>query len=172
MAFKYEWFRKEANFGPVIQTEVAAGTHFAIESVLMHDGKYVALRRPQAIPHHEIPARALANGKPMLYFVHDLPLWGESLTQYVDRIVLEQAGVSAKRIRVVDLTMSLYEDSLQWALTPYLLVEIDKLPVPGDYGNQVTEVVTFTEESIPTHEFGWYEKDEIVGLIRTIEASG
>lgn len=171
MAFNYEWVRKEANFGPVIQTEVAGGTHFTIESVLMHDGKYVALRRPQAIPHHEVPTRALAAGKPMLYFVHDLPIWGESLTQYVDRIVGEQAGVGAKRIRVVDLTMNLYEDSHQWALTPHLLVEIDKLPVPGNYGNEVTEVVTFTADTIPD-EFGWYEKDEVVALIGSIEASG
>jgi hypothetical protein len=171
MSFKYEWFRKEANFGPVIQTEVAKGTHFTIESVLMFEDKYVALRRPQAVPHHEIPPRAIAADKPMLYFVHDLPIWGESLTQYVDRIVREQAGVEAIRIRVIDLTMKLYEDSQQWALTPYLLVELDKLPVPGNYGNPITEVVTFTAEAIPD-DFGWYEKGEITGLIKSIEASG
>jgi hypothetical protein len=171
MAFKYEWLRKEANFGPVIPTEVSGGTHFTIESVLWHDGKYVALRRPQAVPHHEIPPRAIKSGMPMLYFVHDLPIWGESLTGYVDRIVQEQAGVGAVRIRVIDLTMNTYEDSGQWALTPYLLVETDRLPVPVTYGNPVTEVVTFTKDSIPD-DFGWYEKDEIVGLINTIEDSG
>jgi hypothetical protein len=171
MAFKYEWFRKEANFGPVVQNEVSKGTHFTIESVLMFENEYVALRRPQAVPHHEVPPRALAGDKPMLYFVHDLPIWGETLTQYVDRIVFEQAGVVAKRIRVIDLTMNIYEDSQQWALTPYLLVELDKLPVPGTYGNRVTEVVTFNEHTIPD-EFGWYEKAEIEGLIKTIEASG
>lgn len=168
MAFKYEWFRKEANFGPVIQTEVRGGTHFTIESVLKHGDKYVALRRPQAVQNHEIPPRAKAAGKPMLYFVHDLPIWGESLPQYVDRIVREQAGVDARRFRVVDLTMKTYGDSQQWALTPYLLVELDQLPVPGDYGNLVTEVVTFTVHTIPD-EFGWYEKAELLGLIRTIE---
>jgi hypothetical protein len=123
------------------------------------------------VPHHEIPPRAFAANKPMLYFVHDLPIWGESLIQYVDRIVLEQSGVGAKRIRVIDLTMNLYEDSQQWALTRYLLVEVDKLPVPGNYGNQVTEVATFTEQTIPD-EFGWYEKKEIDGLIKSTEASG
>lgn len=168
MAFTYEWFRKEANFGPVINEEVHGGTHFTIESVLSFEGRYVALRRPHAVPRHEIPPRALKAGKPMLYFVHDLPIWGESLTQYVDRIVREQAGVGAKRIRVVDLTMKIYEDSQQWALTPYLVVELDRLPVPGNYGNEVTEVVTFTGNNIPD-DFGWYEPDELKGLIQTIE---
>jgi len=64
MAFEYHWYRKEANFGPVIETEVDGGTHFTIESILMFEGKFVALRRPQAIPHHEIPQRV---GKPLLY---------------------------------------------------------------------------------------------------------
>jgi len=164
MAFEYHWHRKEANFGPVIETEVSGGTHFTIENILMFDGKFVALRRPQAIPHHEIPQRV---GKPLLYFVHDLPIWGESLVQYVKRIVMEQAGVGIESYRVIDLTMSKYEDSQQWALTPFVLVELDKLPVPGTYGNLVTEVVTFTKDDIPDG-FGWYSKDELAQLLDKI----
>ena len=161
MAFEYHWHRKEANFGPVIETEVAGGTHFTIENILMFEGKFVALRRPQAVPHHEIPERV---GKPLLYFVHDLPIWGESLKDYVERIVQEQAGVGVKGFRVVDLTMKTYEDSQQWALTPYVVVELDKLPVPGNYGNPVTEVVTFTKDSIPDN-FGWYTKAELEAVL-------
>ncbi len=164
MAFEYHWYRKEANFGPVVETEVAGGTHFTIESVLMFDGKFVALRRPEAIPHHEIPSRV---GKPLLYFVHDLPMWGESLEQYVRRIVKEQAGVGVKNFRVVDLTMNMYGDSQQWALTPYLVVEIDKLPVPGNYGNELTEVVTFTKDTIPDG-FGWYTTEELKLLLEKV----
>jgi hypothetical protein len=160
--FEYHWHRKEANFGPVIETEVAGGTHFTIESILKFDGKYVALRRPGAIPHHEIPQRV---GKPLLYFVHDLPIWGESLKQYVERIVREQSGVGVKSFRVVDLTMNTYEDSQQWALTPHLIVELDKLPLPGTYGNEVTEVVTFTKDTVPG-EFGWWGKKELEDFLK------
>lgn len=159
--FEYHWRRKEANFGSVIETEVAGGTHFTIENILMFEGKFVALRRPEAIPHHEIPSRV---GKPLLYFVHDLPIWGESLKQYVERIVKEQAGVGVKKFQVIDLTMNKYEDSQQWALTPFIAVELDKLPIPGTYGNPVTEVVTFTKDNIPDG-FGWYSESELKELL-------
>jgi hypothetical protein len=168
MTFKYEWHRKEANFGPPIETEVSGGMHFTIENILRFDGKYVALRRPEAVPRHEVPARAQKADKPMLYFVHDLPIWGESLQQYVERIVQEQAGVGIKGYKVVDLTMNTYEDTQQWALTPYLMVELDKLPIPGDYGNPVSEVVAFTSDDIPD-EFGWYEKAELEVRLRKFE---
>ena len=162
--FQYNWNRKEANFGPVIESEVKGGTHFTIESILIFEGKFVALRRPNAIPHHEIPARV---GKNLLYFVHDLPIWGESLKKYLERIVKEQAGVSVKSFRVTDLTMNLYEEDQQWALTPFVLVELDKLPTPGTYGNEVTEVVEFTKENIPDG-FGWYKQDELKQLLENI----
>ncbi len=165
MAFEYHWHRKEANFGPVVEKEVAGGTHFTIESILIFEGKFVALRRPEAIPHHEIPQRV---GEPLLYFVHDLPIWGESFEQYIKRIVKEQAGVGVKSFRVVDLTMNTYEDSQQWALTPFVLVTLDKLPVRGIYGNAVTEVVTFTRDTIPDG-FGWYAKDELEKLLAKCE---
>ena len=160
----YQWLRKEANFGPVIETEVQKGTHFTIESILEYQGKFVALRRPNAIPHHEIPERV---GKNFLYFVHDLPIWGESLKHYLDRIVMEQAGVKVKNYRVVDLTMNLYEKEQQWALTPFVVVELEELPVPGIYGNEVTEVVTFTKDHIP-EDFGWYKPEELKNLLEKV----
>ena len=164
MAFQYHWHRKEANFGPVVETEIRGGTHFTIESILMFEGKFVALRRPNAIPHHEIPARV---GKNFLYFVHDLPIWGESLPQYLDRIVLEQAGVGVKSFRVVDLSMNTYEEDQQWALTPFVLVQLDKLPVPGFYGNEVTEVITFAKDNIPMG-WGWYNETELMELLEKV----
>jgi hypothetical protein len=161
MAFEYHWYRKEANFGPVIETEVKGGTHFTIENVLRYEGKFVALRRPDAVPHHEIPPGV---SEPALYFVHDLPIWGESLNEYVERIVQEQAGVGVKSFRVIDLTMNVYEADEQWALTPFLIVDLAALPVPGTYRNEVTEVVTFTKRSIP-EGFGWYSAEELKRLL-------
>lgn len=158
--FKYIWKQKEANFGPPIETEVSGGTHISCENILKFNGKYVALRRPKAIPEHEIPPKALKSGKAHLYFVHGLPRWGETTEGYVKRVVRDQAGVGVKNFRVVDLTMEVYPDSNQWAWTPCLIVELDKLPVPGNYGNEVTEVVTFDKNNIPD-DFGWWEKDEL-----------
>lgn len=167
MSFEYTWHRNEANFGPTIEKEVRKGTHFTIESVLHFEGKFVALRRPQAVPNHEIPERALEFGVPMLYFVHDLPIWGESLREYLERIVMEQAGVKVASFRVFNLTMNTYDDSQQWALTPYVIVELESIPKVGTYGNPVTEIVTFTKNSIPD-EFGWYTKDEIEAVLNKL----
>ena len=163
MTFEYHWHRGEANFGPVIETEVKKGTHFTIESVLMFEGKFVALRRPNAIPHHEIPERV---GKDFLYFVHDLPIWGESLEAYLKRIVLEQAGVEINNFRVFNLTMNIYEEELQLAITPFVVVDLKFLPKPGIYGNEVSEVVTFDIDDIPK-DFGWYDENEIKELLKS-----
>lgn len=161
MAFEYHWHRKEANFGSVIETEIKGGTHFTVESILMFEGKFVALRRPNAIPHHEIPQRV---GKSLLYFVHDLPIWGESLKAYVDRIVQEQAGVKVKSHQVIDFTMKTYEEDQQWALTLFVVVDLESLPIVGVYGNEVTEVIEFTVDDIPDG-FGWYETEELKALL-------
>ena len=56
--------------------------------------------------------------------------------------------------------MTVYNDTNQWAITPYFLVELDNLPVPGIYGNEITEVVTFTKQNVP-NDFGWWEKTEL-----------
>ena len=164
--FGYHWSRKEANFGPPIEGEVKGGTHISIENFLMFDGKFVALRRPEANPQHEVPIKAQKAGKALLYFVHNLPIWGESLDEYVNRVVMDYAGVKVKNYKVVDLNMELYEDTQQWAWTPYTLVELGSLPTPGVYGNEITEVVTFDIDTIPD-EFGWWEKDELEECLRS-----
>lgn len=168
MSFKYIWKKKEANFGPPIETEVSNGTHISAESILKFEGKYVALRRPKAIPEHEVPEKAQKAGKPHLYNVHGLPRWGETLEQYVKRVVKEQAGVGVKSFKVVDLSMGVYPDTQQWFIEPNLIVEIDQLPAPGVYGNEVTEVITFTKDNIPD-DFGWWSKEQIEEFLNKYE---
>lgn len=160
MSFKYIWKKGEANFGPPVETEVSGGTHISAECILKFEGKYIALRRPEAIPEHEIPQKAMDAGKAHLYFVHGLPRWGETMDEYVRRVVKEQAGIGVKSFRVADLLMEVYPDTNQWAWTPELIVEINQLPVVGNYGNEVTEVVTFGKNNVPG-DFGWWNKQEI-----------
>lgn len=165
MSYKYLWKNQEANFGPPVDTEVLGGTHISCENILKFDGKYVALRRPEAIPGHEIPPKALRSKSSHLYFVHGLPRWGESMEEYVKRVISEQVGVGVNSFRIVDLDMEVYEDTKQWAWTPILIVGIDKLPTPGTYGNEITEVVSFTKDNVPD-DFGWWEKDELKTFLK------
>lgn len=158
--FIYNWDKQEANFGPPIAGEVESGTHISIENILKYQDKYVALRRPEANPQHEIPRKAQKLNKPLLYFVHNLPRWGETLDEYVKRVIHDYAGVDVAGYKVVHLKMTVYKDTQQWAWTPYIIVELNELPVPGTYGNEVTEVITFTKDTIPD-EFGWWEKEEL-----------
>ena len=62
--------------------------------------------------------------------------------------------------------MELYKDTQQWAWTLYTLVELESLPKPGVYGNEITEVVIFDIDTIPD-EFGWWEKDELEECLRS-----
>lgn len=160
MSFKYSWKSKEANFGPPIETEVAGGTHISAECILKFNGKYVALRRPDAIPEHEIPEKARKSSKHCLYDVHGLPRWGETTEEFIKRVVKDQAGVEVKSFRVADLTMGVYPSTQQWYIEPTLFVEVDQLPVPGVYGNEVIEVVTFDKDNVPD-DFGWWSKEDI-----------
>ena len=168
MSFEYIWKRAEANFGPPIEGEVEHGSHISIENIPTYQGRFVALRRPHAIPGHEIPQKALDAGRPMLYLIHNLPLWGETLPVYVERVVREQAGVGISHFRIADLKMEVYADTQQWAWTPYTLVELSDLPVPGFHGNEVTEVVTFTRDTVPA-DLGWWEPEELRQLLDRVE---
>jgi len=165
MDFEYNWSKKEANFGPPIEGEASGGTHISIENFLTFEGKFVALRRPKANPQHEVPLKAQKANKALLYFIHNLPIWGETMGQYIDRVVMEGCGVKVKNYKVIDIEMEVYEDTQQWAWTPYTLVELASLPTLGTYGNEVTEVITFDVDSIPD-EFGWWEKDELETYLR------
>src|SRR5689334_3246085 len=118
MAFKYTWNKKEANFGPPIKSEVVGGTHFASECFLKFKDKYVALRRPLAVPEHEVPQKAQKLNSPCLYNVHGLPRWGESLQKYLERIIKAQTGVGIKSFKLADLSMGVYKKTKQWYIEP------------------------------------------------------
>ncbi|MBI2798238.1 hypothetical protein HYX70_02970 [Candidatus Saccharibacteria bacterium] len=167
--FEYIWSNKEANFGPPVPKEVSGGTHISIENIPKYQGKYIALRRPYAIPGHEVPQKAQNNSDGLLYFIHNLPRWGEDLETYIHRVVLEQSGVSVKEFKVAHLEMEVYKDTNQWAWTPYTFVELEEMPVPGNNGNKITEVVSFTKNSIPD-EFGWWEKEELIDFLNKYDS--
>ncbi|TSC85786.1 MAG: hypothetical protein G01um10147_1062 [Microgenomates group bacterium Gr01-1014_7] len=159
MSFSYIWKRKEANFGSPIEEQVEGGTHITCEVILKKDGKYLAVRR-SSIPGHESPPKAKKFPKGCLYFVHNLFIYGESVGDYLNRVIKEQIGVGVKSYKIIALDSNLQEKDNNWSFCPYVLVEVDKLPVPGNYGNDVVEVVTFTKENVP-EDFGWWEKEEL-----------
>ncbi len=165
MNFQYYWKQKEANFGPPLETEVSEGTHFSIECVLKLDDKYVALRRPQAIPQHEIPLKAIQRGKDCLYFAHDLLRWGETMDAALKRIVLDQTGVGVETYKIVVLEIETYQETNEWSITAYAIVELDQLPTTGDFGNKVTEVVSFDKDTIPA-DLGWWTREEFGNFLR------
>lgn len=43
-------------------------------------------------------------------------------------------------------------------------MEIDRLPTPGFYGNEVTEVVTFDKSNVSS-DFGWWDKKNLEELL-------
>ena len=163
MAFEFVWKNKEANFGLPEEKEIDGGTHFTIEIILKHNGKYVLVRRPKGYPGHQLPPKAERYPQGCLYFSHDLPRWGETLDKAVKRIVKNQLNVDLKSIKVVDLTMETYPDELhaegnkQWAITLYVIAELAELP---QITSEVTEVVKFDISSIPD-DMGWWEQDEL-----------
>lgn len=160
MSYTYQWKNKEANFASPVETEISGGTHISIECILKYQGKYIALRRPQAVPEHEIPKKAQESAKPCLYDVHGLPRWGETTEQCVTRLVKEQAGVGVAYFRTAYLDMNVHPETKQWSIEPVLFVEVDALPIPGIYGNEVVEVVTFDKQTVP-EDFGWWSKEQI-----------
>jgi len=168
MAFEFHWKNKEANFGLPAEKEVDGGTHFTIEIILKHGGKYVMVRRPKGYPGHQLPPKAERYPQGCLYFSHDLPRWGETLDQSVKRIVNNQLNVDVKNIHVTDLTMEKYPDELhkeenkQWAITVEVIAELAELPkVTG----AVTEVVTFDINTIP-EDMAWWEPDDLKETIK------
>ena len=161
--FEFYWKNKEANFGLPAEKEIDGGTHFTMEIILKHGGKYVLVRRPKGYPGHQLPPKAESYPKGCLYFSHDLPRWGETLDQAVKRIVNNQLKVNVKDIKVVDLTMEKYPDELhkegnkQWAITLYVIAELAELPKVTE---TVTEVVLFDLNTIP-NDMGWWEQEDL-----------
>jgi len=163
MGFEFNWRNKEANFGMPSQKEVDGGTHFTIEIILKSDDKFVMVRRPKGYPGHQLPPKAKDFPGGCLYFSHDLPIWGETLDESVKRIVKSQLSVGVKKTKVLDLDMETYPDesheegNKQWAITLYVIAELEELPKLNE---SVTEVVTFDLSSIPDN-MGWWGKEDL-----------
>jgi len=152
---EYNWKNKEANFGAPISNQVKGGTHITFEIILKKDGKYIALRRPNGIPEHELPPNAKSEGS--LYFCHNLIRYGESMEDCVERIVKDQAGVSVKNIKVLYIDSEVQEKDDQWAINPTVIADIDDTP---KVNNEVTEVIEFDKNNIP-EDFAWWSSKEL-----------
>ena len=163
MVFDYNWKNKEANFGPPIKNQVNDGTHISFEIILKKDEKYVALRR-KSIPGHEPPQNVEQYYKNKLFFCHDLIRYGESVEDCVKRIVKYQTGALINNCMVIYIESEVQEKDNQWAFTPHVIAKLKNLPKLGFYGNEITEVITFTKKDIP-NEFGWWEKEDLKSFL-------
>lgn len=167
MSFGYVWKNKEANFGRPLERPVKGGAHITVEIVLKYRGKYIALRRG-SIPGHEAPPHARKHPRGLLYFCHDLIRYGESLPRCVKRIVKAQTGVGIKTYRVVDIESAVQTKDGQWAIIPCVIAELTKKPVVGSFGNQISEVVTFTKKTVP-HDFAWWPRKDLIEFLKEFD---
>ncbi len=166
MTFEFHWKNKEANFGTPAEKEIDGGMHFTIEILLARGKKFLMVRRPRGYPGHQLPPKADKYPNGCLYFCHDLPRYGETLEQAVKRIVRSQTGSKVKSIKVLDLTMETYPDTLhegnrQWAITLYVKAEVSKPKITKD----VNEIVAFDSRSIPK-DMGWWEPNELRDFLK------
>ena len=165
MAFEYYWKNNEANFGPPVPKEVEGGTHITFEIVLKKGGKYIALRRPNGIPEHELPPHAKNHPKGLLYFCHNLIRYGESVDDCIQRVVKDQAGVSVKEFKVAYIHSEVQEKDDQWAFIPHILAEVEEVPTTNA---EIVEVVLFDKTNIPD-DFAWWSKEEMKEFIEKYE---
>ena len=161
MNFEYNWRNKEANFASPIPKQVNGGTHITFEILLKKDGKYIALRRPNAIPEHELPPKTKDYPNGLLYFCHNLIRYGESVEECVNRIVKAQTGVAVKGYRIIDISSEVQEKDNQWSFMPLIIAELESLP---NVSKLVTEVIVFDESNIP-EDFGWWTKEELAEFL-------
>ena len=157
MSFNYLWKNNEANFGHPLKEQVPGGTHISFEILLKKDAYYIALRRPEGIPNHELPSKAKNYPKGLLYFCHNLIRHGESVDQCVKRIVKEQVNVGIKKLRTVYIDSSFQTKDDQWAITPHIIVEVNQIP---KINSQITEIVLFEKNKIPA-DFAWWSKEDL-----------
>ena len=157
MSFEYNWKNKEANFGPPVPKQMDGGTHITFEIILKKDNQFVALRRPNAIPEHELPAQAKNYPNGLLYFCHNLIRYGEPIETFIKRTVKEQTGVGVKNYKILDISSEVQDKDDQWSFMPYVIAELADIPQTNQ---EVTEVVLFDKNSIP-NDFGWWTKDEL-----------
>jgi hypothetical protein len=165
MAFNYHWENGEANFGAPIPDQVSGGTHITFEIIPQFEERLIAVRRPAGIPGHELPPGASEHPKGMLYFCHGLIRRGESIEDFLTRVVGEQLGVRLADYRILDIESEFQDKDGQWAFMPYVSVTLASLP---SLSPAVTEVVTFTHENVPD-DFGWWTKDELQDFLTTHE---
>jgi len=157
MSFEYNWKNKEANFGPPIPKQESGGTHITFEIILRKDNQFVALRRPNAIPGHELPPQAKNYPNGLLYFCHNLIRYGEPIETFIKRTVKEQTEVGIRNYKILDISSEVQDKDDQWSFVPYVIAELTDIPQTNQ---EVTEVVLFDKNSIPD-DFGWWTKDEL-----------
>ena len=157
MSIKYNWKNKEANFGPPVPKQVSGGTHITFEIILKKDNQFVALRRPNGIPEHELPPQAKHYPNGLLYFCHNLIRYGESIETFIKRTIKEQAGVGVKNYKILDISSEVQDKDDHWSFMPYVIAELADIPQTNQ---EVTEVLLFDKNSIPD-DFGWWTKDEL-----------
>ena len=157
MSFEYNWKNKEANFGPPIPKQVSGGTHITFEIILKKDNQFVALRRPNAIPEHELPPQAKNYPNGLLYFCHNLIRYGEPIETFIKRTVKEQTGVGVKNYKILDISSEVQDKDDQWSFMPYVIAELADIPQTNQ---EVTEVLLFDKHTIPT-DFGWWTQEEL-----------
>ncbi|MDP3784644.1 MAG: hypothetical protein Q8R12_01020 [bacterium] len=160
MTFEYHWTNREANFGPPMPNQIPGGAHISLEIILRYNNNFVALRRPNAIPGHELPLKAKDYPNGLLYFCHDLVRYGEPVGDSIRRIVREQAGVDVKTYKVVEIWSEVQAKDKQWAFTPAVIVEIENDPELKSGDNAITAIVKFNLSNIP-NDFGWWGQNEL-----------
>src|SRR3989344_154017 len=145
MIFKYKWKNKEANFGPPLKEQVTGGMHLTFEIILKKDNQYIALRRPNGIPEHELPTQAKDYPNGLLYFCHNLIRYGESVEDCVKRIVKSQTRTDIKNFQTVYIDSSVQDKDNSWAIVPHIIAEVVDLP---ETNSDITEVVVFDKYSM------------------------
>ena len=163
MSFEYNWKNKEANFGPPIPSQVDGGTHITFEIILKKDAQFVALRRPRAIPEHELPPKAENYPDGLLYFCHNLIRYGENIESFLQRTVNEQTGTEISDYKILDIESELQSKDNQWSFMPYVVVDLVAIP---QISNEITEVVLFDKNSIPD-DWGWWTKEDLQEFFNT-----
>ena len=157
MSYNYNWKNKEANFGLPLEKQVSGGTHVTFEIILKKESKYIALRRPNGIPEHELPPQAKDYPQGLLYFCHNLIRYGESMESCIKRIVKDQAKVQVIKLKVAYIYSEVQEKDNQWTINPCVIAEIVKIP---QVNSDVTEVVLFDKNNIP-EDFAWWTREEL-----------
>lgn len=161
MSYNYNWKNKEANFGLPLEEQVSGGAHVTFEIILKKEGKYIALRRPNGIPEHELPDKAKHSPRGLLYFCHNLIRYGESIEECTKRIVKEQAGVEIIKLQVAYIYSEVQVKDNQWTINPCIITEVEKVP---QINSDVTEVVLFDKNNIP-EDFAWWTKEDLLEFL-------